>query len=121
MCKSVKFKDIERDNGMERINGNELEPNNIYYIELDNDSLRQYGAYKAKHYGTFIKYNNNYAYFENINVIKNSLYLIEKKDRKFVGGVYWKFFKMKKHIIEKRITNSIIQEIIGDTHFYYIN
>jgi hypothetical protein len=36
---------------MERVNGNELEPHTMYYIELD---LLTDEAYKAKHYGTFI-------------------------------------------------------------------
>jgi len=104
---------------MERVNGNELEPNTMYYIELDNDSLRQYGAYTGKHYGKFIKYVNNYAYFENIENICR-FYNVSKKSYKFVGGVYWKFFKMKKDIIEKRIINSFIQQITGEKYFIYL-
>ena len=77
---------------MERVNGHNLEPNTTYYIELDNDSLRQYGAYSAKHYGKFIEYVDNYAYFENIENI-SPFYKFSKKERKSVGGVYWKFFK----------------------------
>lgn len=111
---------MEYDNSMERVNGNELEPNNVYYIELDNDSLRQYGAYKAKHYGTFIKYNNNYAYFENIIVIKNSLYLIGKKDNKFIGGVYWKFFKMKKNILLKKELQILSYKKLQEIYIFII-
>jgi hypothetical protein len=105
---------------MERVNGNELIPNSMYYIELDNDSLKY--AYKAKHYGKFIEYtyNNMYAYFENIEEIKSKNSFFEEKGHKLVGGVYWKFFKMKKYIIERRIINSLIQQITGDENFIYL-
>lgn len=110
---------------MERVDGNKLEKNIMYYIELDNDSLRQYGAYKGKHYGKFIEYtyNNRYAYFENITNIPTthlSYTISMERDHKFIGGVYWKFYKMKKYDIEKKITNSLIQEITGDIHFNYL-
>ena len=106
---------------MERVNGNELTSNTMYYIELDNE----YGVYKAKHYGKFIEYtyNNTYAYFENIEEIKSntvSYSFSEEKGHKLVDGVYWKFFKMKKYIIEKRIINSILQQITGDENFIYL-
>lgn len=104
---------------MERVNGNNLEPNTTYYIELDNDSLRQYGAYSAKHYGKFIEYVDNYAYFENIENI-SPFYNFSKNGHKSVSGVYWKFFKMKKYEIEKRITNSFIQQITGEENFIYM-
>jgi len=104
---------------MERVNGNNLEPNTTYYIELDNDSLRQYGAYSAKHYGKFIKYVNDYAYFENIENI-SPFCRHSKNGYKSVGGVYWKFFKMKKYEIERRITNSFIQQITGEKYFIYL-
>ena len=104
---------------MERVNGHNLEPNTTYYIELDNDSLRQYGAYSAKHYGKFIEYVDNYAYFENIENI-SPFYKFSRKERKSVGGVYWKFFKMKKYEIEKRITNLFIQQITGEENFIYL-
>jgi len=104
---------------MERVNGHNLTPNTTYYIELDNDSLRQYGAYSAKHYGKFIKYVNDYAYFENIENI-SPFCRHSKNGYKSVGGVYWKFFKMKKYEIEKRITNSFIQQITGEKYFIYL-
>ena len=44
---------------MEQVNENNLEPTKLYYVELDNDSLRQYGAYSLKHYARFIKYIQN--------------------------------------------------------------
>ena len=34
--------------------------------------------------------------------------------------VYWKFFKMKKNEIERRIINSFIQQITGDENFIYL-
>lgn len=104
---------------MERVNGTDLEPNKMYYIELDNDSLRQYGAYKGKHYGKFIKYNGLYAYFENIvNIISSKSYtLSQEKSNKFIGGVYWKFYKMKKHDIENKIITLLLQQITGDNDF----
>ena len=109
---------------MERINGNELTPNTMYCMELDNDSLRQYGAYKLKHYGKFIKYNNNNtrAYFENIKNIKNNKNGLVKEGNgyRIINGVYWKFFKMKKDIIENRIINSLIQQITGEKYFKYL-
>ena len=108
---------------MQRIDPYNLEQGKMYYIELDNDSLRQYGAYKNKHYGKFINFthsnNNTYAYFENIKNISTeengySAY-------RSISGVYWKFFKIQKYDIEKRITNSIIQQITGEVNFdYYI-
>ena len=107
---------------MERVNGNELEPHTMYYIELD---LLTHNTYKAKHYGTFIEYtyNHTYAYFENIKDIQRNnvaYYFSEEKGHKFVGGVYWKFFKMKKNEIERRIINSFIQQITGDENFIYL-
>lgn len=104
---------------MERVDGIDLEPNKMYYIELDNDSLRQYGANNGKHYGKFIKYNDMYAYFENIvNITSSKSRTISENSNKFIGGVYWKFYKMKKHDIEDRIITSFLQQITGDKYFY---
>ena len=72
-----------------------------------------------EHSYSFIEYVDNYAYFENIENI-SPFYKFSKKERKSVGGVYWKFFKMKKYEIEKRITNLFIQQITGEENFIYL-
>lgn len=134
---------------MQRINPYDLQQGKTYYIELDNDSLRQYGAYKNKHYGKFINFsntpdicsgsitgipsdvlnytqgiNNTYAYFENIKNINVSDNISREENGyrayRNISGVYWKFYKIQKYDIEKRITNSIIQEITGEVNFDYI-
>lgn len=112
---------------MERINGFNLEHNKRYCIELDNDILRQYGACKYKHYGTFINYirKNNvvYANFKDIKNIKSCKINEEIKEIKEIqheiSGMYWKFYKNKKDELEHKIINQVLQNITGEKNFNF--
>ena len=109
---------------MEEINGNNLEPNKLYYIELDNDNLRELRAYSLKHYGRFIKYTESkydkYANFEEIVNISKTNTLEEGSGKRLINSRLWRFYKMKKLDIEINVTNRILQHITGDENFYYL-
>lgn len=106
---------------MEQVNENNLEPTKLYYVELDNDSLRQYGAYSLKHYARFIKYiqknHDTYAHFEEIiNINKTNI----KYGNRLLNARIWRFYKIKKLDIEVNIINRIIHYITGDENFDYL-
>lgn len=109
---------------MEQINGNNLEPNKLYYIELDNDNFRELGAYSLKHYGRFINYSGSkydkYANFEDIVNISKINTLEEGSGKRLVNSKLWRFYKMKKNDIEINIINRILRYIIGDENFDYL-
>jgi len=109
---------------MEQINGENLEPNKLYYIELDNDNLRELGAYSLKHYGRFIKYTESkydkYANFEDIVNISKTNTLEEGSGKRLINSKLWRFYKMKKFDIEINVINRILRYIIGDENFDYL-
>ena len=109
---------------MEQINGNNLEPNKLYYIELDNDNFRELGAYSLKHYGRFVNYSGSkydkYANFEDIVNISKINTLEEGSGKRLVNSKLWRFYKMKKTNIEINIINRILRYIIGDENFDYL-
>ena len=115
---------MKKKGKMEQINGNNLEPNKLYYIELDNDNFRELGAYSLKHYGRFVNYSGSkydkYANFEDIVNISKINTLEEGSGKRLVNSKLWRFYKMKKNDIEINIINRILRYIIGDENFDYL-